>query len=464
MPLRSNMTVRSYASSVNTDACVYIRHANALARRRACVLTFGCQQNEADSERIRGVLSDLGFLIVDESASADLIILNTCAIRAHAEDKVFSLLGSFKALKSSNPELIVGVCGCMAAEKSTVRRLKTNFRHVDFSLEPNSPEMLPELIYKAMSDGGHSYSIGIDTGSITEDVPVVRVNDYKAWVSIMYGCNNFCTYCIVPYVRGRERSRKSEDVLRECRELVASGVKEITLLGQNVNSYRSDITFAELISAIAEIPGDFVIRFMTSHPKDVSDELVAAMAKYNGKIAPYFHLPLQSGSDRILRAMNRTYDRDKFLATVERLRAAIPDIVLSTDVIVGFPGETEEDFLDTLDILRTVRFDAVYAFMYSEREGTRAATLSGSVDRDVRSDRLSRLFEAQEPISLALSQRFIGRSLTVLVNSISESGIADATSIAGKLVRFEAGGVRVGDLARVRITTAGSYELTAEIE
>lgn len=457
------MNICSYQSITDTDACTFIKNANIQEPRSACVVTFGCQQNEADSERIRGILTELEFGLTDDFLSADLVILNTCAIRAHAEDKAFSLLGNLKLRKRTNEKLIVGVVGCMAAEQTTVERLKTKFHYVDFTLEPNSPEMLPALIFEAMSGGRRRFAIGIDDGSITEDVPVVRADNYRAWVSVMYGCNNFCSYCIVPYVRGRERSRRSEDVLRECRDLAASGIKEITLLGQNVNSYRSDLTFAELVSAIAEIPGDFVIRFMTSHPKDVSDALIAAMAKYSGKIAPYFHLPLQSGSDKILRAMNRTYDREGFLATVNRLRDALPDIVLSTDVIVGFPGETEDDFLDTIDILERVRFDAVYAFMYSEREGTRAATFDGVVDRDVRSRRLARLFAVQDPISLDKSQRFVGRDLDVLVGSI-RSGVADAVAVSGKLVRFDAAGVNVGDVVTVHIIGAGPYELTGEIK
>ena len=457
------MGIQYYPSIVDDGACTYIKNVNSLEPRSACVLTFGCQQNEADSERIRGILCELGYVLVDDYAIADLVIFNTCAIRAHAEDKVFSLLGNLKAQKRANDRLIVGVMGCMAAESGTVEKLKTKFHYVDFTLEPNNVGLLPTLIFEAMSGGRRRFAIGIDRGDITEDVPVVRTDNYRAWVSVMYGCNNFCTYCIVPYVRGRERSRASDDVLRECRDLVASGVKEITLLGQNVNSYRSDMTFAELISAIAEIPGDFVIRFMTSHPKDVSDELVLAMARYKNKIAPYFHLPLQSGSDKILRAMNRTYNREKFLSTVDRLRRAVPDIVLSTDVIVGFPGEGEGDFLDTLDILKRVRFDAVYGFMYSEREGTRAATFDGSVEKSVRSERLTRLFEAQEPISLLMSERFIGRDLDVLVYSVSEDGIASATAVCGRLVRFKADGIAEGDNATVHITGASSYELTGEI-
>ena len=300
------MSTRSFFAAVDSAACTYIKKANAEKTRRAYVETFGCQQNEADSERIRGILSELGFLLADSIVEAELIIFNTCAIRAHAEDRVFSLLGNLKAHKRENPDTVIGVVGCMAAEPSAIERLKTRFHYVDFTLEPNRPELLPELIFSAMAERRRRFALGIDDGGITEQVPVIRNNNYSALVSVMYGCNNFCTYCIVPYVRGRERSRDSEDVLRECRGLVSSGVKEITLLGQNVNSYRSDIDFATLISRVAEIDGDFTVRFMTSHPKDVSDALIEAMASHNGKIAPFFHLPLQSGCNRILRSMNRT--------------------------------------------------------------------------------------------------------------------------------------------------------------
>ena len=350
----------------------------------------------------------------------------------------------------------------MAAERSAVERIKTKFHYVDFTLEPNSIEKLPALIRDTMESRKRGFVIGIDDGGITEDVPVLRKSPYSAWVSVMYGCNNFCTYCIVPYVRGRERSRRSEDIIRECSELVKSGVKEITLLGQNVNSYRSDMGFAELISKIAELDGDFIIRFMTSHPKDVSSELISAMGKYTPKIAPCFHLPLQSGSNRILKAMNRTYDRDSFMSTVKRLRAEIPDIVLSTDVIVGFPGEEECDFEDTLDMLRRVRFDAVYGFIYSEREGTRAVNFDCRVDPNVRSDRLARLFAEQETISKEKAERYIGRNECVLVRSVSQNGTADAITTSGKLVRFMAEGSVPGDSVNVKITAAGSYELIAE--
>jgi len=457
------MIVKSFLELADKRIIEGIRSVNRQCRRTACVVTFGCQQNEADSERIRGILQMLGFLLADTYEGADLVIFNTCAIRAHAEDKVFSLLGNLKSQKRINPQLTVGVCGCMAAESSAVERLKQKFHYVSFTLEPNGIERLPSLIYEALVNNKRSFALGIDDGGITESVPTVRSSEFKAWISVMYGCNNFCSYCIVPYVRGRERSRKSEDVLKECRELIASGVKEITLLGQNVNSYKSDIDFPELLRRVAELRGDFILRFMTSHPKDVSDRLVRVMAEYKGKIAPCFHLPLQSGSDKILQAMNRTYDREKFLSTVQKLREAIPDIVLSTDVIVGFPGETEEDFLDTLDILRQVEFDSVYAFMYSERAGTRAASLEPKVLLNVRRERLSRLFITQDPISQKKNSLYLGSELLVLVNSISNAGVANAVSAAGKLVRFEARNARVGDRVLVRINKANPYELLAEV-
>ena len=456
------MGIRSFFDTTDLSACEYLRSINAERKRCASVVTFGCQQNEADSERIRGMLVDLGFSVSDDPEVADLVIFNTCAIRAHAEDKVLSQLGNYKMRKRKSEDMIIGICGCMAAEKGTVDRIKSKFHYVDFTLEPNSPHLLPTLIRNAIESHKRGFVIGVDDGGITEDVPVLRKSPFSAWVSIMYGCNNFCTYCIVPYVRGRERSRRSDDIINECRALVSSGVKEITLLGQNVNSYRSDIGFAELISKIAELDGDFTIRFMTSHPKDVSPELISAMGKYTPKIAPYFHLPLQSGSNRILKAMNRTYDRERFIDTVERLRAEIPDIVLSTDVIVGFPGEEESDFEDTLDMLRRVRFDAVYGFIYSEREGTRAVNLGGSVPRSVRSDRLMRLFAEQEPISKEKAEKYLGCEVQVLVRSVNGDGIADSVTASGKLVRFSADGAVPGDTVIVKITTAGSYELIAE--
>ena len=456
------MSIRSFFDSIDIPSRDYVRAINAERARLASVVTFGCQQNEADSERIRGILCDLGFVLSDNPDVADLIIFNTCAIRAHAEDKVLSQLGNYKAKKRNSEDMIVGICGCMAAERGVVERIKNKFHYVDFTLEPHSPHTLPELIRDAMERRRRGFAIGIDDGGITEEIPVVRKSSFSAWVSVMYGCNNFCTYCIVPYVRGRERSRRSEDIIKECKDLVKSGVKEITLLGQNVNSYRSDMSFAELIAGIAEIDGDFIIRFMTSHPKDVSPELISVMQRYTPKIAPYFHLPLQSGSNKILKAMNRTYDRDKFIDTAGRLRDAIPDIVLSTDIIVGFPGEDDCDFEDTLDVLSKVRFDAVYGFIYSERDGTPAARFDGKVPQDARSARLARLFAVQDPISKEKAKAYLGRHERVLVRSVSQNDIADSVTASNKLVRFKAEGTKPGDLVTVKIITAGAYELIAE--
>ena len=340
-----------------------VKKINEGSEKRAFVMTFGCQQNERDSEVALGYASAMGYAEADTAEDADLIIVNTCAIRQHAEEKALSMLGRFKALKKSRPELIIGVIGCMAAEPHRAELIKRDFHYVSFTLEPNMLHRIPELVYKKLSDGKRSFIFGEDEGDVYEDAPSIRREGHRAWVSIMYGCNNFCSYCIVPYVRGRERSRDSRAVLMECKELVASGVREITLLGQNVNSYKSDLTFAELLSRIAEIDGDFIIRFMTSHPKDTTDELISVMAKYTPKIAPYFHLPLQSGSTKVLASMNRTYTKEKYLLVAEKLRAAVPNIALSSDVIIGFPGESEEDFLETLDVLNRVRFDMVYSVL-----------------------------------------------------------------------------------------------------
>ena len=377
-----------------TDVPAYTEKVRALigdTKKYAYVFTFGCQQNEADSEKIRALAREMGYVSTDSPESADLIVINTCAIREHAEMKALSMLGRFKALKKKRPDLIVGVTGCMSAEPHRRDMLKKDFHYVTFTLEPNMLHRIPELVYNAMVNGRRSFILGEDRGDIVEGIGADNTYTHKAWVSVMYGCNNFCSYCIVPYVRGRERSRASGDVIAECRALVERGCREITLLGQNVNSYRADLTFPELLARIAEIDGDFIIRFMTSHPKDTSDELIDVMARYGEKIAPYFHLPLQSGSDAILRAMNRTYSAEKFISIVRKLREKIPNVSLSTDVIVGFPGETDPDYRDTLRVLSECEFDMVYAFVYSKREGTRAATLDGQIDDATKSARITEL-------------------------------------------------------------------------
>ncbi len=428
----------------------------------AYVFSFGCQQNEADGERLLGMAMAMGYKRTDTPDNADLILINTCAIREHAELKALSLLGRFKALKKKNPSLIIGVCGCMSAEAHRAELLKKDFHYVTFTLEPNMLHRMPELVARYIQDSRRSFILGEDKGDIVEGLPAVRRSAHRAWVSVMYGCNNFCSYCIVPYVRGRERSRDSAAVLSECRELISGGVKEITLLGQNVNSYRSDMTFAELISAIAEIPGDFIIRFMTSHPKDTSDALIEAMGRYRGKIAPYFHLPLQAGSDRILKAMNRTYTAESYLRIVDKLRLAVPDIALSTDIIVGFPGESEEDFSATLDILSRVKFDMVYAFLYSPREGTRAAKMDSQIPREVKDERMSRLLSMQDKISLEKNLPLADKTFRVLCDSreIREGRVVYTGRTAhNKLVHFTADNARIGEFINVKINKIGAFDL-----
>ena len=428
---------------------------------KAHVITFGCQQNEADSEKIRGMLSDMGYTLTDDYKESDIIIVNTCAIREHAEMKALSLLGNFRAVKRRNPNLIVGLVGCMAAEPGVVAKLKTDFHYISFTIEPNMLHKLPELVLKTLEDGRRSFVIGEDKTDVVEGLPIVRMGRHKAWVSIMYGCNNFCSYCIVPYVRGRERSRNSCDVIKECRELVLDGVKEITLLGQNVNSYKSDMTFAELLRNIALIEGDFIIRFMTSHPKDVSDELISVMKEYCGKIAPYFHLPLQSGSDGILKEMNRTYDRRRYLEVAKKLRD-IPEIALSTDVIIGFPGETDEDFEDTVEILESVRFDMVYSFLFSKRDGTRAALMENTVDDNVKNERMKKLLSLQDVISYEKNAEYVGKRVRVLVEAPSKRGeenVYTARTGSNKLVHFKSDTDKTGEFIYLKIEKAGAFDL-----
>ncbi len=439
-----------------------VRKDNEGITKHAFVMTFGCQQNERDSEVALGYAQGMGYIPTDSPEQSDLIIVNTCAIRQHAEEKALSMLGRFKALKKARPELIIGVIGCMAAEPHRAELIKNDFHYVSFTLEPNMLHRLPELVYKKLTDGKRSFVFGEDEGDVYEDAPSVRREGHRAWVSIMYGCNNFCSYCIVPYVRGRERSRDSAAVLAECRNLVESGVREITLLGQNVNSYKSDLTFSELLSEIAEIEGDFIIRFMTSHPKDTTDALIAVMAKYTPKIAPYFHLPLQSGSTKVLSAMNRTYTKEQYLLVAEKLRESVPDIALSTDVIVGFPGESEEDFLETLDVLSQVKFDMVYAFLYSKREGTRAAKFDNFIPREIMDERMSRLLLMQDKISLEKNLSYEDTTQRVLVDSFeqrSDKIICSGRTLSNKPINFEAESANVGEFVNVKVTKACPFHL-----
>ena len=436
------------------------------AAPRCFVQTFGCQQNEADSERIAGLALLMGYIITHDPAEAKLILVNTCAVREHAEKKALSIIGQYKHLKDADPEVIIGVGGCMVTQQHRADQLKRSYPYVSFVFDTASIHTLPELVAGILAGRGRKFFVGGE-GNIAEGIPTHREIAYKAWLSVMYGCNNFCSYCIVPYTRGRERSRTPDAILAEARQLIADGAKDITLLGQNVNSYGRDLgdtTFAELIDAVANLPGDFRLRFMTSHPKDASDELIRVMAK-NEKIVRHFHLPLQSGSDGILSRMNRRYTAEKYYGIVEKLRSAMPDISLSSDIIVGFPGETDEDFEATMDMLRRVQYDAIFSFIYSPRKGTPAAEMTDQVPHDISTARFERMLALQNEISLARNQRFVGRTVRVLAEEISH-GDANRITARGdspRPIHVKADPSRIGQFVNVKITAADTFSLMAEL-
>ena len=431
---------------------------------RICVQTYGCQQNEADSERIAGMAEAMGYSYTEDPAEADLIMVNTCAIREHAELKVLSITGQFKHLKEKKPSLVIGICGCMVTQQHRLSDIKMKYPYVDFLFGTGMLWKFPEILYTSLSAKKRRFWENEDDGNIAEGIPVKRMDPYRAWVSIMYGCNNYCTYCVVPFVRGRERSRNYGDIIAEVRGLVSDGVREITLLGQNVNSYSGGCDFADLLEKVCALEGDFSVRFMTSHPKDVSKKLIDVMAE-NEKMARHFHLPLQSGSDRILKAMNRHYDREKYLSAVSYMREKMPDIALSTDIIVGFPGETEEDFADTLDILEKVRFDSIYSFIFSVRRGTAAEKMDGKIPEEVKSERFARLLDTQNRISFEKNQDYLGEVIDVLVEGVSktDSGKMTGRNTKGRLVHFSGSEELTGKHVFVKITKAETYALYGEL-
>lgn len=429
------------------------------------IQTFGCQQNEADSERLGGMAEAMGFSFTEDASLADLILVNTCAVREHAELKTLSITGQFKHLKEKKPSLIIGICGCMVTQEHRIGDIKNKYPYVDFLFGTGQLWRFPEILYKAFTTNRRQFVQNEDDGNIAEGIPVHRLSSFKAWVSIMYGCNNFCTYCVVPYVRGRERSRKKEDIINEVKALAAEGYREITLLGQNVNSYSGGCDFADLLKEVCAVEGDFIVRFMTSNPKDVSHKLIDTMAS-EPKIARQFHLPLQSGSDRVLSAMNRHYTAESYVNTVNYMREKMPDIALSTDIIVGFPTETEEEFSETLRVLETVRYDSIYSFIYSRRKGTRAAEMEGQIPEDVKSERFARLLDTQNRISYEKNQEYVGRKLDVLVEGRSKTDDSRLTGRGerGRLVHFTGGDELIGKHVEVLITEAETYALYGRIE
>ena len=434
----------------------------------ACVVTYGCQQNEADSEKIAGMLHESGYDIVKEPALADVIIVNTCAVREHAEERALSITGGYKHLKNARPHLKIGVCGCMVSKSDMSEKIKKSYPYIDFVFGTEKLAHLPEILYHSYEKKKRIFVPNDGETQIAEGLPVIRESTFRAWVSIMYGCNNFCTYCIVPYVRGRERSRRPEMIIEEVRGLVESGCKEITLLGQNVNSYGKEFggecNFATLLSRLCEIEGDFTLRFMTSHPKDASFELIDIMAK-NEKIAKHFHLPVQSGSDRMLKEMNRHYNKEAYLTLVDYMREKMPDIAITTDIIVGFPGETEEDFEDTLELMKRVKYDMIFSFIYSPRTGTPAAKMEQLPDK-VKTDRMNRLLALQNELLAEKNEAYVGKTLRVLVEGKSKTNEAkmSARTEGNRIVLFDGDESLTGKFIDLKITKSAPFALIGEIE
>ena len=430
--------------------------------------TFGCQMNENDSERLSGMLSEMGYSESIKRAESDLVIFNTCCVRENAELKVYGHLGALKKLKEKNPELVIAICGCMMQQPEVVEHIKKVYKHVDIVFGTHNLYKFPELLSTAIETKNTVIDVWDSTGSIAENMPITRKDSLKAWVTVMYGCNNFCSYCIVPYVRGRERSRGMEEIKNEVQKLAQEGCKEITLLGQNVNSYGKDLsgeyTFAGLLRELNTIEGIERIRFMTSHPKDLSDELIYAMRDCE-KVCEHLHLPVQAGSTKILDDMNRRYTKEQYLELLEKVKTHIPGISLSTDIIVGFPGETEEDFAETLDVVSKARFDMAYTFLYSKRTGTPAATKEDQVSEETKKERFDRLLALQNTISREINDELLGKEVEVLVEGLSKSSKTTYTGRTreNKIVNFKGSPEIVGKLVRVKLDTIQTWSLLGEI-
>lgn len=433
-----------------------------------CVTTFGCQMNARDSEKLRGILNQIGYEEAEED-EADFVIYNTCTVRENANTRVYGRLGQLKPRKKQQPHMMIGLCGCMMQEPEVIAKLKKSYSFVDIIFGTHNIYKFAELICERYEDGKMVVDIWEDTDKIVEDLPNERKYAFKSGINIMFGCNNFCSYCIVPYVRGRERSRKPEAIIREIERLVKDGVSEVMLLGQNVNSYGKTldepITFAELLRRIEKIEGLKRIRFMTSHPKDLSDELIEVMAS-SEKICKHLHLPVQSGSTRILKKMNRRYTKESYLELAEKIKKAVPDISLTTDIIVGFPGETEEDFQETLDVVRKVRYDSAFTFIYSKRTGTPAAAMEDQIPADVVKDRFDRLLSEVQSIASEVCAVHEGKDMEVLVESVSDH---DASMVTGRmsnnlLVHFKGTKEMIGTYVTVHLTECKGFYYLGELK
>ena len=432
------------------------------------IATYGCQMNEEDSEKLSGMLKRIGYTRTENKEEASIILFNTCCVRENAENKVFGNLGALKKLKEKNKDLIIGICGCMMQQKGMADKILSKFPYVNIIFGTHNAYKFPEYLNRVKTEGVQVKEIFNKETDIVEGIPVDRESDVKAYVTIMYGCNNFCTYCIVPYVRGRERSRKPEEILKEIKDLVSKGYKEITLLGQNVNSYgkglEEDIDFAKLLRMINEVEGLERVRFMTSHPKDLNEDVILAIKECD-KLCEQIHLPVQSGSDRILKEMNRHYDRKHYMGLIEKIKKEIPDVTITTDIIVGFPGETEEDFEDTLSLVNEVKYDSAFTFIYSRRNHTPADKMENQVPDSVKHERFNRLVDAVNKAVIENNKKYEGRTLEVLVEGKSKN---DDTKLMGrsrngKLVNFEGDESLIGTLVDLKIVRAQPFSLIGEL-
>ena len=441
---------------------------NNMDKKLFCISTYGCQMNEEDSEKLSGMLKSQGYERTENKEEASIIIFNTCCVRENAENKVFGNLGQLKQLKKKNPNLVIAICGCMMQQVGMADKVLKTFPYVDIIFGTHNAHKFPEYLHRVLQEGVQVKEILNKEEGIVEGLPIDRKSDVKAFVTIMYGCNNFCTYCIVPYVRGRERSRKSEDIIKEIEELVSKGYKEITLLGQNVNSYgkglEEDIDFAGLLRKVNEVKGLERVRFMTSHPKDLSDDVIIAIKECD-KLCEQVHLPVQSGSSRILKEMNRHYDREYYLDLVKKIKSEIPDVTLTTDIIIGFPGETEEDFLDTLSLCEEVGYDSAFTFIYSRRNHTPADKMENQIPDDIKHDRFNRLVEAINKKVVIKNKEYEGKVVEVLVEGPSKNDETKLTGRTrnGKLVNFAGDEKLVGELVNLKIVRAQPFSLIGEI-
>jgi len=432
--------------------------------------TFGCQMNVHDSEKLAGMLLRMGYQWTAHEEDADLILYNTCCVREHAELKVYGNIGALKELKRLKPHLMIGICGCMMQQKEVSDFIQKRFPYVDVIFGTHNLHLFPTFLYDAIVSGQNVVKIQEDEGNIIEGLPIERAEGVSTWVTIMYGCENYCTYCIVPYVRGRERSRHSDVILKEIEGLVKSGYKEITLLGQNVNSYGIDlhdvqVNFSYLLREINKIENLYRIRFMTSHPKDLSDDLIIAISECQ-KVCNQLHLPIQSGSNTILEKMNRRYTREFYIDLIHRIRTYNPNISISTDIIVGFPGESEDDFTDTLDLLKTIQFDSAYTFIYSKRNGTPAATMQNQIEYQVKKERLLQINALQGAISLTINQQYMNQTFDVLVERVSKkhASVLTGRTESGKIVNMQGDIALIGKLVKVKITKSKSWSLEGVIK